>query len=195
MGILDKIIKKEEHYNIDEKSLELENLDLQAQLNAYKDYVKLVESENSDLKKGIKSFCKSVLDNEYAQSQIWGGDLVKLEGLELLNCVSKEIKDKNTKDREIMLTLVKDNKEKEQTIEDLKKQIMQFLENKDLSQKEIMDLIMNNSINSTIKEETEETPDVVPKNNTKAIQKEDIVIQDNNDTLADVKNITKEYLF
>lgn len=192
MGMLDKLIKKEDSIDIEDKTLEFENIDLKAQLNAYKKYVESVEEERNLLDDSIKNFCKTVLDTEYAKSQIYGGDLVSLKGINLLNAISKKIIEKDLNYNNNMMLLINEGKEKDSTIESLQRQVIQFLENKDIENKdEIMDLVLkntNNKENPPKQEDIIVNPIVEPTKTEDTYSAPKITGED----LSELKNITKE---
>lgn len=142
----------------EDKKIELELLEIKAQMEGLKKYALDNQLENNNLKKSVTEFCKTLLQKEFALSQI-GGENKRLSDMdipELLSFTAQKIMDQNKEKNQQIKDVIGSLEDKNQIIEDLKNQITQFLVNKDLNQKEILDIIFekkNKEVENNLKKE------------------------------------------
>lgn len=134
-----------------DKQLELRNMELKAQLEGLKNYANESEKNNTQLKLYVTNFCRSLLEREFALSQIGGNDenILQMDIPQLLSFTAKKIIDRRNEQNNQMLDIITEAKTKENIIEDLKNQITIFLSNKNLSSKEILEIVMDKKISKT----------------------------------------------
>lgn len=149
---------KDDSSAFEDKKIELELLEIKAQMEGLKKYALDNQLENNALKKSVTEFCKTLLQKEFALSQI-GGENKRLSDMdipELLSFTAQKIMDQNKEKNQQIKDVIGSLEDKNQIIEDLKNQITQFLINKDLNKKEILDIVFekkNREIEDNLKKE------------------------------------------
>lgn len=133
------------------KQLELQIIELKAQLEGMKKIAQDTEGKNKGLEKLVANFCRSLLEREFALSQIGSSDenILNMDVNQLLDFTARKIIIQRDEQRDKMLSIINEIDEKNDIIEDLRKQITQFLANKDLSKKEILEIVLDKKISQT----------------------------------------------
>lgn len=161
------------------KRLQLQNMELQSQLDGLKN---IYIDSNNQYKKAlncINSFCKTVLQKDFALSQIDGydGDIQNMPYTELLNYVADKILKEKIEQNSVLLNLIEENNVKDQIIEDLKKQIYDLTQKNDIPEQEKAEILLNNNIYDNISENniTDDIVNTDDKNNNDTMQKDNLL--------------------
>lgn len=167
------------------KQLELQITDLRAQLEGIKKYVSESEGKNKGLEQSVIGFCRSLLEREFALSQIGGSEenILNMNVPQLLDFTARKIMSQKTEQNQKMLSAITELDEKSNIIDDLKNQITQFLANKDLSKKEILEIVLDRKISQT---EDKYSMDKGPVDSTRESEK----IIDETKPVESIKSIT-----
>ena len=141
----------EDYMNSYSKQLELQVIQLKAQIEGIKEYVIDNDKKNGSIKKAVNTFCRTLFQREFALAQIGGEneEFLKMDIPELLDFTAQKIIEQKKEQKEKMISIIDEKEEKNKIIEDLKNQITQFLSSKDLSKKEILEIVLDKKISKT----------------------------------------------
>ena len=100
------------------KKLQLQFMTTCDQMENFRKIAFKYQSEYIQLTKAVKSLCMTVLDGEFALSQLGGGDqLANMDIFSLISYTQKNFYDTRAKDREMLIHLTKNLDEKQREIE------------------------------------------------------------------------------
>jgi hypothetical protein len=127
------------------KKLQLQFMTMSDQLENFKKIAFKYQNEYIQLSKAVKNFCMSVLDGEYALSQLGGGNqLANMDIFSLIAYAQNNFYENRAKEREMLITLTKSLEGKQAEIEGLKAQISRYLV-REQQKKEFGDTIIDES--------------------------------------------------
>lgn len=123
--------KNDSNHNVllnENNQLKLINTTLSDQVANYKKMVYKYQSDYNTLSKRVMTFCKTMLDNEYAANQIGGNNhLSDMDVMSMLSYTEESYKNSNLRQKDLLLDLTKILKDKELEIEGLKAQISRYI--------------------------------------------------------------------
>jgi hypothetical protein len=145
------------------KKLQLQFMTTCDQMENFRKIAFKYQSEYIQLTKAVKSLCMTVLDGEFALSQLGGGDqLANMDIFSLISYTQKNFYDTRAKDREMLIHLTKNLDEKQREIEGLKAQISRYLV-KEKQKEEFGDTLVSSSQPAEKQEEAETSAVVMPE--------------------------------
>lgn len=176
--------------DIEKKQLEFEITQLRAQMEGLKQFAINSETKNKQTEKAITSFCRSLLQKEFALSQIGGSEenVLNMNIPDLLNFTAKKILEQKSTQDDMILKTMNISEEKEKIIDGLQKQLTQILQNEGISKEEITKIVSNNKDKDEQKVEKIETEE--NKSDKKTSNQEDIIDNPLIDIKAENKLIT-----
>lgn len=184
----------------DSKSLELQILELKAYVEGMKEYVQNSEHKNLHLGKAVTSFCRELLQREFALSQIGGSEenILDMDIPQLLDFTARKIMTQKTEQNKKILVTINENDEKERIIEDLENQITQILANKDLSTQEITELLLTRRDKDKVTDKYDESKGPINKENPQVVINNPLlgenkpIKKEGNNVLANIENTPKK---
>jgi len=110
------------------KQLQLNITTLTDQLENFKKYCYKYQSEYNKLVKRVNSFCRIILDSEYARNQLGGNNpLLDMDIFTLIDHTEQNYHNSIVKERNLLMELTNQLKTKDQEIEGLKAQISRYI--------------------------------------------------------------------
>lgn len=110
------------------RQLQLNIMTLNDQLDNFKRISFKYQDEYNKLTKKVNSFCFMILDDQYAKSQLGGHNpLADMDIFGVMDYAERQYREKNAKDRQLLIELTSQLKQKVQEIEGLKAQISRYM--------------------------------------------------------------------
>lgn len=169
-----------------QKMLELQNKELKSQMENIKQFAYNYQQNYEMLKSAVINFVKSLLDREFALSQI--GDyqdinVLNMNVYELISFAQKNIAKQKAETSRLIIEMQRVIDDKNRQIEDLKNQLSQLLIAKNLSKQEILEIFAKPSEEKDTKIQSNDViPPAKQPNNIIEIQDIPIVKIINKDT-------------
>lgn len=152
-----KNIKKENEV----KQLYLQNMGLMDQVENFKQVLVQYQQQYNDLSKKTNDFCMMILDNQYATDQLGGkNDIKDMNIMQLLSYAKEQYVLNHANERELLLSLTEQIREKDAKIEGLEAQISQYMLKKQHLEEFGDDIIDNENTGRQIEKKSEEKPKV-----------------------------------
>lgn len=154
---------KKENLNENEsniKFLELQIIELKNQLDNAGKLVSNSQDKYSALEKAVINFCKTLMDRDYAKSQIGNKDIdvKKVDVYTLINMALNSINKQRKETNMLLLSFKNELDGSTGIVEDLKNQLSQLLVNRDLSKQEIMEIFSSAASKQQEEESHKEEP-------------------------------------
>lgn len=112
----------------DAKLLELELLQTKDQLESFRSIAFKYQRDFNALASQVSAFCRLILDSQYAQSQIGGNNMIAdMDVFSLLRFAEQELNKAKANDRQLILDLSRQLKERDLELEGLKSQLSRYL--------------------------------------------------------------------
>lgn len=110
------------------KRMELALMQARNEMENFRAMAFKYQQEFNRLAKKVTSFCHSIIDLQYAKSQIGGGNLIEdMDVYALIDFSIQQLNENRTEERKILLELSEQISSKEQEIEGLKSQLSRYL--------------------------------------------------------------------